>query len=420
MLHGMRLTLIPLGLGCALVALGATIAADDGSTNACTTGEGKPSCTILRPSPPPPRGPLPYEPECIVAVGGLGSDNDDGTFTELLRPFEGDPSYAVHRFGAKKEDPARYPYDTYGSIDGNARSLLRFVRGLRESCSGIHIVAHSMGGDVADRAFSLGLSAADGITSYLPISTPHNGAIIARILVDADDIDDAGNEALRVIAQKLRALGIPAHDITTSAVRDLAEVPRPPRPPRDVAELRQALANDEIALLPDRWSRTHEARDRLPAAELMEQEGHGGSLRNERIRATVGAAIRTGVIPPDDRDTWEKILAFVMSVAFLIVMVILAHKLSEVLIAGILLAKPVVAGLRLVLPQLAEWWIDAFSKIQHGLGFVRGVVTRLRHVMDAIALVEEVGEKTVHVVVDPRIVMVRRLLDRAAQLLAVR
>src|SRR5262249_11880182 len=162
------------------------------------------SCTILRPLPAPPRvPPPPGAPECIVAVGGLGSDNDDwmkpdkgDTFGALLAPLRRDPRFSIHRFGSSPEHPDLDPYDTYGSIDANARPLRDFVRSLSSTCFAIHIVAHSMGGDVADRAFTLGLSAADGIKTYLPISTPHNGALIAWLLTRADDLSAEGSEAL--------------------------------------------------------------------------------------------------------------------------------------------------------------------------------------------------------------------------------
>src|SRR5262249_9793686 len=152
-----------------------------------------------------PRVAPPGAPECIVGVGGLGSKNDDKTFVALFDRLKDD--YAIHRFGNDPHHPAKY--DTYGSLDARGLALPDFLRCLAGECRAIHIVAHSMGGDVADRAFSLGLSAADGVVTYLPIATPHNGALLADILTAANDVSDEGNEALRDISAALRGVGIP-------------------------------------------------------------------------------------------------------------------------------------------------------------------------------------------------------------------
>jgi pimeloyl-ACP methyl ester carboxylesterase len=462
MIHRARLLAFAFGLAVTLLAPSASASADPGP---CTTREGSPSCTILRPIGAPQRVPPPDAPECIVGVGGLGSGNDDGTFTELFLPFAHDPRYRIHRFGGSEDAPDRYPYDTSGSLDANARRLRDLVRDLGTRCHAIHIVAHSMGGAVADRAFSLGLSSADGVATYLPISAPHNGAVLARILTDANDISDEGNAALRLISERLRAAGLPAQDITSPAVRDLAE-PVLPRPPRGVVELRQRLANDEIVLLPDGADRRYDSRDRMPVLNglesvavdilagnvsaivgdtakvtttvlgqglraVQEVEGHGGSLVNTAIRATTEFVIRNVALPPDDRDLKEKVLAFALSVGVLILMYRLAGGLSNVLVKGVLLGTAVTVPLRAALPGWDAWWTKSFPNLVHkaaamalpeeqSLEIEKAIVTRLRNEVDRLEGDDEMdpGGRARGSSPDPRIALVRAVLDRAAQVLA--
>lgn len=412
MISRARLIAFLLGLAGTSVLLGATAAADDGSTTrTCTAPDGKPSCTILRPPTPPARVPPPGAPECIVTVGGLGSSNDDGTFTDLLATFRDDPRYVIHRFGSSGEDPARYPYDTYGSIDASGRALRDYVRSISGQCHRIHIVSHSMGGDVADRAFSLGLSGADGVVTYEPISGPHNGAMIARYVAKFIDSDEPFADAASEIAQALHV-----HDPTTPAVRDLARI-KPPRPPRDVAELRQRLADDGFVYLPDNWDRRFEIRDWLPDADLVQLEGHGGSLRNAEIRATTVSMIRTGVVPPDTRSEAHKTLAFIMSVALLIIALIVGKYLEKPILEAIFASKAITIPMGFLLPLLVGP-LTGFLKFTLGVvGVAKGIISLLKDhlpVEDA----EDVGEKVIHVIVDPHVAMVRGVLDRAAQLLA--
>ena len=484
MTHRLSPTFFALGIGAALLLCGTTAAADDGATNACTTRDGRPSCTILRPPTPIARVAPPGAPQCIVAVGGLGSDSDDqlptqkdpdprGTFGALLAPFKNDPDFRIHRFGESDEHSDRYPYVTNGSIDANGRSLLDFVRSLSGECRAIHIVAHSMGGDVADRAFSLGLSSADGVVTYLPIATPHNGALLAGILTEASDLSDEGNEALHDISAALHT-----HDVTSPAVRELADR-TPPRPPRGVVELRQRLANDEIALLPDNYDWRVETRDRLPDLHgtdelvsdlinpativantqkliadglrvglsvvhrgidtIAEIEGHGGSLVNDAIRGATEFVIRNVALPPDDRDLKEKLLAFALSIGTMILMVFLASKAADVLVWGVLIGTWITLPLRAVLPGWGTWWEKSFPNLlerstgalakedllskgqRSALPYVKGVVTRLRNEVDHVGGVDQVdgdddGRARIHRI-DPRVALVRAVLDKAADVL---
>ena len=90
----------------------------------------------------------------------------------LIAKLFGDPRYDIYRFGADPE----YPYDALGDLDVNARSLRDEVRAIAATHPAVHIVAHSMGGAVADRAFASGLSANDGVATYVALAAPHNGS----------------------------------------------------------------------------------------------------------------------------------------------------------------------------------------------------------------------------------------------------
>ena len=447
MIPRLRVICFAFALAAESVALGGMAAAeDDGRKPPCTVPDRGPSCTILRPPPPPQRVAPLDAPECIVAVGGLGSDNDDfltpregDTFGTLLAPFRGDPRYVIHRFGSQLEHPDLFPYKTYGSIDADARALRDFVRSLSSSCRAIHVVAHSMGGDVADRAFSLGLSGADGVQTYLPISTPHNGALIAWLLTRADDMSPAGNEALRTISETLRGMGLQAHDVTSPAVRDLAVITPPLQEPRGVrVVLRQRLPTDEIALFPDTRSRLYPLEERLPAADGdgMEWEGHGHSLTNAEIRDTTVAVIRTGVVPPYAPSRTDRILAFILNVAALVFWGGVFGLLGLSLVGGILMSTSVTQALKALLPDVVQWWIRAFPAlegvvtaivsgiarvIEGATSFAKGVITRLATELDKLGLTEDNGDEFgARRVVDPRVALVKRALDRAVSVLGAR
>lgn len=335
-----------------------------------------------------------------MSVGGLGSNNDDTTFRDVLTPFAGDPRYEIHRFGSAAEDPARFPYDTYGALDVNGKKLRDFVRGLSDRCQWIHVVTHSMGGAVADRAFSMGLSTGDGVVTYLPLSAPHNGAMVARYVRGLVERDESFAEATSVIAQALHV-----HDPTTPAVRDLALV-TPPRRVPDVVELRQRLADDAFVYLPDNWDRRFEIRDRLPDAELVELDGHGGSLHNAEIRATTAYVIRHAEIPADDRPLLDKALALVMSISLLFIALYLGGRLEAPIVRGIMASKAVTTPLRATLPLLERAIIAAIDVGRAGVEVARTILSMLAHGLSAAA--ELVGRAT-----DTRVSLVRRAVAGA-------
>ncbi len=363
-----RVAFLLSGIAATAVAGSGPALADDGA--ACSVSAGRPACTILRPPPAPPREPPLLAPECIVTVGGLGSNNDDkaigrDTFRWLTAPFAGDPRYEEHRFGSQAERPDEFPYDTDGAIGVNGHALRDFIRDLSGRCSAIDVVTHSMGGAVADRAFSLGLSAADGVAAYLPVAGPHNGAMLARTVRDLVELDGSFAEGTHLLAG---ATGLT--DPTSPAVRDLAHIGAP-RPLQDVPTLRQRLADDEVVYLPDNWDRRVEVRDRLPDALV---DGHGGSLTDREIVATTARAIRDHEIPPDDRSPAYRALAVVVSVATLFVGWYASGRISRVAAEGILLSKAVTVPLRLALPLAADAVVALLRVAQGGLSLARSAV----------------------------------------------
>ncbi len=115
--------------------------------------------------------------ELIVLVGGYASGSDDHVFDAFRARVAEAGGYDVVRFG---QDLGAY--DTFGAVDANAVQLRDSVRTASTGYGGVHIVTHSMGGVVADRAFELGLSAADGVTTYVAWAAPHDGAHAAQAL----------------------------------------------------------------------------------------------------------------------------------------------------------------------------------------------------------------------------------------------
>lgn len=224
-----------------------------------------------------------------MLVGGLGSSASDGTWDSLIARYRDDPRMDVRRFGA---DP-RYPYDTLGGIDGNALRLRDELRSLAPRYSAVHLVTHSMGGAVADRAFAHGLSDADGVRTYIALAAPHNGSTAARVAQTAFSL--AGDEAIELRAATSAIL----HDPATPAARDLAHRP-PSRAVPGVRRLDLRLATDLLVLGPDSRLPGVESRTYLPAT-FATIEGHGGVLHDPAVLELVTTTIATGTPPADAR-----------------------------------------------------------------------------------------------------------------------
>lgn len=294
-------------LALCLVVLGAKPASADHGSRCGPLST--PPCTILRPLPATAQLRADADaPECVVTVGGLGSrtDVDDGFFRPLTDPLthriEGRP-YEVLRFGVDRG--GEHSFDTYGAISQNAFELRALVRDLADECHGVDVVAHSMGGAVADRAFSLGLGAPDGVLTYLPLSAPHNGSFAARAV--GVSVDLSGSFA-DLLSAATTSFGL--HDPTSAAVRDLAKI-SPPRPPR-VETVRQRMASDISVLRQDSADRRVDVREYLVTG-LDQLEGHSGIVNNPYARSVVERTIRDHAVPAETRSVAQVKLASVAS-----------------------------------------------------------------------------------------------------------
>jgi hypothetical protein len=159
---------------------------------------------------------------------------------------------------------------------------------------------------------------------------------------------------------------------------------------------------------------------------FVEFEGHGGSLLNSAIRDTTAFVIRHVALPVDDRTDAEKLLIFAMSIGMLALMTTLVGGFTDGLIA-MLGGKAIVAHVRALIPDAVGWWTTSWKSLvedattirDKGTSFLKGIVTRLSKALDRLGLVEDVDDEVAHArVVDPRLGLVRTILDRAAHLLA--
>lgn len=236
--------------------------------------------------------------EVVLLVSGIGSDAPDATFDRLVQVLLQDGRYEVHRFGG---DPA-FTYDTTGPLDENARHLAAEVRTLSATHPAVHLVTHSMGGAVADRAFSLGLSANDGVATYVALASPHNGSGMPRLAEPF--LAAAGDEQLEVRA----ALSMPSHmDPASAAAHDLARL-RAAAPPAGVVRLDLRMATDEWVLGNDAHDPGVDSRILLPRT-IRGLEGHGGILQDPDAVALVTSTIAWRAIPLDRRGVADKLIA---------------------------------------------------------------------------------------------------------------
>jgi hypothetical protein len=233
--------------------------------------------------------------ELVVLVGGYQSCAcpDDGTFKDLRTRLAADPHLDVIRFGA---DP-RFPYDTYGPIEPSAINLRDQIRAVAPEYAGVHIVTHSMGGVVADRAFGVGLSHDDGVISYVSWSAPHNGSDAARALAVTRAVTGRSGGALR---ESLLWFQMEAD---APAVLDLARA-APIAPPPGVVRLDLRMTTDLLVT-------AHDAADPGVTSRVLpgRKDGHGEILSDPQA---IDQTIRTIVerrVPPDERSVLLRMAA---------------------------------------------------------------------------------------------------------------
>lgn len=224
----------------------------------------------------------------IVVVGGYGSDSNDSTFDAFAARVARESGYDVVRFGRDIGT-----YDTYGAVDANAERLRDSIRSLSTDYDSVHIVTHSMGGVVADRAFALGLSASDGVTTYVAWAAPHDGAHAAQAMQTTLAVSGPAREDTRAFTTAY------FKEPDSAAVRDLARAD-PVGPQAGVVRLDLRLATDALVSSGDARDPGVPSRVLLPKT-LGELEGHGGILQSEEAIDLTLATIKTRNVPPDTR-----------------------------------------------------------------------------------------------------------------------
>jgi hypothetical protein len=262
----------------------------------------RPPSTVLRTVVTPPPAPTPSmvapgavatpKRELIVLVGGLGTHMrpDENPFKDFQDRVPSG-TYDVVRFGTDFGD-----YNTYESIDANALHLRDGIRAVSGDYDAVHIVTHSLGGNVADRAFALGLSSTDGVTTYVAWSAPHNGSHDAHVAQVALTLSGPARNDTR---EGAKSVGL--HDPETAAVRDLASIRAIPPPP-GVVRLDLRLATDVLVSASDARDPGVDSRVLLPDSPWpWEWEGHDGILHNDQALDLTLATIKQKAVPADDR-----------------------------------------------------------------------------------------------------------------------
>ncbi|TMG34553.1 MAG: hypothetical protein E6H88_14755 [Chloroflexi bacterium] len=236
----------------------------------------------------------------VILVGGYGTQQpDDPTFMDLAKRIEQQPGYHVERLGA---DPAN-PYDSYQHLDTSAEALIKEVRSKAASYpGGVHIISHSGGAGVVDRAFAKGLSAADGVRSFQAVAPPHNGSTVAwwTDLV----LPSLGQATDYVRAILMSATPLP--DPESDAMHDLAHLRRT-APPPGVVEVDYTLASDTFVMEQDNFHPGVPLRLYTPQDLHQLAIGHD-SFVNTELSEDVVRAVRCSCVPPDRRTVGEVVL----------------------------------------------------------------------------------------------------------------
>ena len=251
----------------------------------------RPPLTVLRAverAPSASVGPNASKKELIVLVGGYASEQDPRVFKTFRDRIAAAGGYDVVEFGRDVGT-----YDTFGPIDASALQLRDTIRTLSKSYGGVHLVTHSMGGNVADRAFDLGLSADDGVATYVAWAAPHDGVHAAAEAQSWLAASGPAREDTRAFAKAF------LRDPDTAAVRDMARI-HASAPPPGVVRLDLRLATDGLVSSADARDPGVASRVLLPRS-AAEVEGHGGILESEQAFDLTLATIRSRAVPPDER-----------------------------------------------------------------------------------------------------------------------
>lgn len=237
--------------------------------------------TFVMPADPPKK-------ELIVLVGGYGTGPDSNVFDAFRARVAQESVYEVVQFGQDLGS-----YDTFGGVDANADQLRDSIRSVSGSYDGVHIVTHSMGGVVADRAFARGLSVSDGVTTYVAWASPHDGSRAAQAMQTTLAVSGPGRDDTRAFTTEY------FRDPDSDAVRDLARA-RAVAPPPGIVRLDLRLATDALVSSADARDPGVASRVLLPSS-LGELEGHGGILQSREALDLTLATITMRSVPPDTR-----------------------------------------------------------------------------------------------------------------------
>ena len=251
----------------------------------------RPPLTVLRAVEKAPTSAVSVEQtkkELVVLVGGYGTGPDSHVFDALRARIAQDSRYEVVVFGHDLGS-----YDTFGAVDANAEQLRDTIRSVSGSYDVVHIVTHSMGGVVADRACARGLSVSDGVTTYVAWASPHNGSGAAQAMQTTLAVSGPGRGDVRAFTTSY------FRDPDSDAVRDLARA-RAVAPPLGVVRLDLRLATDALVTGADARDPGVASRVLLPTS-LGELEGHGGILQSEQALDLTLETIKTRSVPPDRR-----------------------------------------------------------------------------------------------------------------------
>ncbi len=261
--------------------------------------------------------------ELLLLVGGYGTDpSQRSLFEPLVARF---PGYQVRSFG---DDGARY--DTRGSVDVNAASLVADVRRSvrEEDIEQVHVVTHSMGGSVADQAFAQGLGARDNVASYTAFAAPHRGSTTAAVTLTTVALS---GEARKETSAVMRWIGRSSGD--DAALRELARRGAP-EAPRGVRTLEIDVVNDELVFGADSGL-AGARRATLPILPLDSSGAigaHGLVLRDAIALAYAEANVQGREI---DRPWWQELPAQAAQRALDVVrLTVVAVLASGVLAAG--------------------------------------------------------------------------------------
>jgi len=278
-----------------LPAAGAFPAAGDDGPPRTDSATVRPSRTTLRPLDLPelasPVAPRQSDREVVLLVAGIGSTSSDGTWDALIARLRTDPRYEIRRFGADPE----HPYDTVGRLADNADALTAEVRQLASRYRAVHLVAHSMGGAVVDTAFARGLSANDGVQTYIALAAPHDGSTTARVAQVVARVAGDGEPEARAIGSLVQG-----RDIAGPATADLARLHAGPRAV-GVARLDLRMASDIVVIARDAADPGVETRVLLPQGAGEWVDGHGAITRDPRALDLVTTTLARRAAPPDLR-----------------------------------------------------------------------------------------------------------------------